>query len=214
MNLVFISPNFPDNFRNFCDRLHRNGVNVLGIGDAPYDSLHDDLKNSLTEYYKVDNMEDYGQVYRAVAYFAFRHGRIDWIESNNEHWLELDAELRRDFNVGTGVHPDELALWKSKAAMKPVYKAAGIPSARQHRVSDVEAAKAFIEEIGGYPVFAKPTVGVGARMTMCRRVPDVFSEAMGNQLYMALLDTEDEVREYVRFILDEQAEPVIPGLYR
>lgn len=214
MNLVFISPNFPDNFRNFCDRLHRNGVNVLGIGDAPYDSLHDDLKNSLTEYYKVDNMEDYGQVYRAVAYFAFRHGRIDWIESNNEYWLELDAELRRDFNVGTGVHPDELALWKSKAAMKPVYKAAGIPSARQHRVSDVEAAKAFIEEIGGYPVFAKPTVGVGARMTMCRRVPDVFSEAMGNQLYMALLDTEDEVREYVRFILDEQAESVIPGLYR
>ena len=54
----------------------------------------------------------------------------------------------------------------------------------------------------------------GDRMTMCRRVPDVFSEAMGNQLYMALLDTEDEVREYVRFILDEQAESVIPGLYR
>ena len=205
MNLVFISPNFPDNFRNFCDRLHRNGVNVLGIGDAPYDSLHDDLKNSLTEYYKVDNMEDYGQVYRAVAYFAFRHGRIDWIESNNEHWLELDAELRRDFNVGTGVHPDELALWKSKAAMKPVYKAAGIPSARQHCVSDVEAAKAFIEEI---------MERYGDRMTMCRRVPDVFSEAMGNQLYMALLDTEDEVREYVRFILDEQAESVIPELYR
>lgn len=62
MNFVFISPNFPENFRNFCDRLHRNGVNVLGIGDAPYDSLNDDLKRSLTEYYKVDSMEDYSQV--------------------------------------------------------------------------------------------------------------------------------------------------------
>ena len=149
MNLVFISPNFPDNFRNFCDRLNRNGVNVLGIGDAPYDSLNDDLKRSLTEYYKVDSMEDYGQVYRAVAYFAFRHGRIDWIESNNEYWLELDARLRQDFNVTTGVQPDELALWKSKAAMKPVYKAAGIPSARQHRVSTIDAALEFIDEIGG-----------------------------------------------------------------
>ena len=165
MNLVFISPNFPDNFRNFCDRLNRNGVNVLGIGDAPYDSLNDDLKRSLTEYYKVDSMEDYGQVYRAVAYFAFRHGRIDWIESNNEYWLELDARLRQDFNVTTGVQPDELALWKSKAAMKPVYKAAGIPSARQHRVSTIDAALEFIDEIGGYPVFAKPNVGVGASAT-------------------------------------------------
>ena len=165
MNFVFISPNFPDNFRNFCDRLHQNGVNVLGIGDAPYDSLNDDLKRSLTEYYKVDSMEDYNQVYRAVAFFAFKHGRIDWIESNNEYWLELDAKLRQDFNVTTGVQPDELALWKSKAAMKPVYKAAGIPSARQHRVSTIEDAMAFLDEIGGYPVFAKPNVGVGASST-------------------------------------------------
>ena len=165
MNIVFISPNFPDNFRNFCDRLHRNGANVLGIGDAPYDSLNEDLIRSLNEYYKVDSMEDYDQVYRAVAYFAFKHGRIDWIESNNEYWLELDARLRQDFNVTTGVQPDELALWKSKAAMKPVYRAAGIPSARQHRVSTLDAALKFIDEIGGYPVFAKPNVGVGASAT-------------------------------------------------
>ena len=165
MNFVFISPNFPENFPNFCDRLARNGVNVLGIGDSPYDSLSDTLKESLAEYYKVDSLEDYGQVYRAVAFFAFKHGRIDWIESNNEYWLELDAKLRRDFNVTTGVQPEELALWKSKAAMKPVYKAAGIPSARQHRVSTIEAALAFIEEVGGYPVFAKPDVGVGASET-------------------------------------------------
>ena len=406
MNFVFISPNFPDNFRNFCDRLHWNGANVLGIGDAPYDSLSDTLKSSLTEYYKVDNMEDYGQVYRAVAYFAFKHGRIDWIESNNEYWLELDAKLRKDFNVTTGVQPEELALWKSKAAMKPVYKASGVPSARQHRVSTIEAAREFLDEIGGYPVFAKPNVGVGAsdtykiendedlraffdavsghdyvmeeyivgdiytydaicdangdpifessfwcvnvadsvnhgteciitempevpeqlrgygrnalkgfkvksrfvhfeffrlneprkgladagdfvglevnmrpaggfipdmknfahstdvykiwadmicfgqshkdqdgpdrwcvyvgikdwiqhvhshdeilerygdRMTMCQRMPDLFSAAMGNQMYMALLDTEEEVREYISFILDEQAQIIIPSLYK
>ena len=165
MNFVFISPNFPENFRNFCDRLKANGATVLGIGDASYDSLSDTLKSSLTEYYKVDSMEDYGQVYRAVAFFAFRYGRIDWIESNNEYWLELDARLRQDFNVTTGVRPEELALWKSKSAMKPVYRAAGIPSARQHKVSTIEAALEFIDEVGGYPVFAKPDVGVGASAT-------------------------------------------------
>ena len=165
MNFVFISPHFPDNFRNFCDRLHNNGVTVLGVGDAPYDSLSDTVRRSLTEYYRVDSLENYDQVYRAVAFFAFKYGKIDWIESNNEHWLEKDAMLRQDFHVMTGVHPDELSLWKSKAAMKPVYKAAGVPSACQHRVSTIENAKIFLDEIGGYPVFAKPNVGVGASST-------------------------------------------------
>ena len=44
MNFVYISPNFPEAFRFFCVRLHENGVNVLGVGDAPYDDLHEDLK--------------------------------------------------------------------------------------------------------------------------------------------------------------------------
>ena len=165
MNFVFISPNFPQNFWYFCDRLKNNGVNVLGIGDAPYDGLSDELKSVLTEYYKVDTLEDYDEVFRAVALFSFKYGKIDWIESNNEHWLELDAQLRRDFNVTTGVQPDELELWKSKSAMKPVYREAGIPSARNHRVSGIEEARAFIDEIGGYPVFAKPDIGVGANDT-------------------------------------------------
>ena len=51
------------------------------------------------------------------------------------------------------------------------------------------------------------------KMVMCQRMPDIFAEAMGNQMYLALLDTEDEVRDYVEFILDEQARIVIPSLY-
>lgn len=165
MNFVFISPNFPYTYWQFCDRLKNRGVNVLGIGDCPYNDLEDALKGSLTEYYKVDNMEDYDQVYRAVAFFAFKYGRIDWLESNNEYWLEQDAHLRRDFNITTGVQPDELALWKSKSAMKPVYKEAGIPTARNHRITDIDSARVFLDEIGGYPVIVKPDVGVGAADT-------------------------------------------------
>lgn len=162
MNLVFISPNFPQNFLHFCERLSQNGVNVLGVGDAPYEGLSDELRAALTEYYKVDSLEDYDAVFRAVAFFSFKYGKIDWLESNNEHWLAGDARLRRDFNITTGVQPDELALWQSKSAMKPVYREAGIPSARNHKVTDIEAARAFLDEVGGYPLFAKPDVGVGA----------------------------------------------------
>ena len=50
MNFIFVSPHFPKTYWNFCDRLHRNGVNVLGIGDAPFDENPWELKLCLTEY--------------------------------------------------------------------------------------------------------------------------------------------------------------------
>jgi hypothetical protein len=54
----------------------------------------------------------------------------------------------------------------------------------------------------------------GDRITMCQRMPDVFAAAMGNQMYMALLDTEDDVREFASFVLDEQAPLLLPTLYK
>lgn len=164
MNFIFISPHFPHTYWQFCDRLHRNGVNVLGIGDAAYDGLEAPLKAALTEYYRVDSLEDYDQVYRAVAFFAFKYGKVDWIESMNEYWLEQDARLRQDFNVTTGICSDRIGIIKNKSSMKRVYREAGIPTARQHVVSDAEAGHAFIGEVG-YPVIVKPDIGVGATNT-------------------------------------------------
>lgn len=164
MNFVFISPNFPQTYWNFCDRLRQRGVTVLGIGDASYDSLSPELKSSLNEYYRVDSLEDYAQAYKAVAYYASKYGKIDWLESNNEYWLELDARLRTDFNITTGVRQRDIARFKSKAAQKTWYAKGGIPTARQARVTTPEAARAFLEETG-YPVIVKPEVGVGAEAT-------------------------------------------------
>ena len=164
MNFVFISPNFPHTYWQFCDRLKRNGINVLGVGDAPYDGLEEPLKNALTEYYRVDSLEDYDQVYRALAFFTFRYGRIDWIESMNEYWLTQDARLRTDFNIGTGIRSDRIDFIKEKSLMKKLYLEAGIPTARQHVVSTREAGRAFIDEVG-FPVIVKPDIGVGATNT-------------------------------------------------
>ena len=164
MNFVFVSPNFPVTYWNFCDRLKKNGVNVLGIGDASYDSLDENLKASLTEYYKVNSLESYDEVFRAVAFFSFKYGKIDWLESNNEYWLEQDAKLRTDFNITTGVSASQIDSFKSKAAMKKYYALGGIPTARQMLVSDLETAQDFVELVG-YPLIAKPEVGVGAAET-------------------------------------------------
>ena len=77
-NFLFISPAFPGNYENFCVALKNDGVNVLGIGDTPYDELSPVLKSALTEYYRVDNMKNYDEMFRAVAFLSFHHGKIDW----------------------------------------------------------------------------------------------------------------------------------------
>ncbi len=165
MNFVFISPHFPHTYWEFCHWLKQNGVRVLGVADAPYDALSRELKESLTEYYRVGALENYDEVYRAVAYFAFRYGRIDWIESNNEYWLEQDARLRTDFNVTTGLQSDRIRSIKEKSEMKKYYAKGGIPTARQTRAAEgFEAVRDFAVLVG-YPVIAKPDVGVGASGT-------------------------------------------------
>jgi len=165
MNFVYISPNFPDAAWKFCAALKKNGLNVLGIGDQPYDELKPQLKEALSEYYKVSNLENYDEVYRGVAHFAWKHGRIDWLESNNEYWLEQDAKLRTDFNITTGLKTDKIYAIKEKSEMKKYYALGGIRTARQIKGSEgLEAVKHFSED-AGYPLFAKPDIGVGANGT-------------------------------------------------
>lgn len=164
MNFIFISPNFPKTYWNFCRGLMRNGVRVLGIGDAPYEQLQENLKQNLTEYYKVGSLENEDEVYRACAYFAFRYGRIDWIESNNEYWLMKDAALRTDFNVTSGVRNEEIAFIKMKSRMKEMYAKASVPTARWHTVSTLQQSLDFVAQVG-WPVVVKPDNGVGANAT-------------------------------------------------
>ena len=162
MNFIFISPNFPANYWHFCQELKKNGATVLGIGDCRYDDLDRNLRISLDEYYKVNSLENYDEVFRAVAFFTFKYGKIDWLESNNEYWLERDAALRTEFHITTGFMNEDMHKVKYKSAMKEYYKKAGIPTARWHIADDPKKTKAFIKRIGGYPVIVKPDNGVGA----------------------------------------------------
>ena len=188
MNFVFLSPNFPKIYYNFTACLRNNGVTTLGIGDEPYETLSQECKDSLVEYYKVSYLENYDEVYRAVAFFAFKYGKIDWLESNNEYWLLRDAQLRTDFNI-KGLNNDTIDGIKYKSKMKEYYAKAGVKTARFHLVTNLEEGLAFIEQVG-YPVIVKPDNGVGAAATY-------------------KLKNEDEVRAFyaelpeVQYIMEE-----------
>ena len=99
MNCIFLSPHFPPQYHRFCRQLKLAGANALGIGDAPYDTLAPEVREALSEYYRVERMDDYDQLLRACGHFTHRYGKIDRIDSLNEYWLGIEARLRDDFNV-------------------------------------------------------------------------------------------------------------------
>ena len=68
MNYIVISPYYPQNFQQFTIELANKGITVLGIGQEPYEQLDEPLRNSLTEYFRVENLENLDEVKRAVAF--------------------------------------------------------------------------------------------------------------------------------------------------
>lgn len=163
MNIVYLSPHFPPNYAHFCRALKEAGANVLAIGDEDYNNLSPLLKASLNDYYRVNNMHNYDEVLRACGYFTFRYGKIDRFDSQNEHWLETEGKIRDDFNI-YGMKSDYVNLIKRKSRMKKVFQDAGIKVARGKVVNTLTEAENLIKDTG-YPVVAKPDIGVGAADT-------------------------------------------------
>lgn len=163
MNFVYLSPHFPPNYFQFCVHLHNLGATVLGLADEPYENLRPELKWTLTEYYRVNDMHNYDELLRALGYFTHRYGKIDRIDSHNEYWLEAEAQLRTDFNID-GLKNHDMRRIKRKSVMKQTFIKAGVPVARGRVINSLADGRNFVKEVG-FPVVAKPDIGVGAAKT-------------------------------------------------
>jgi len=163
MNFVFLSPHFPPNFYRFAAALKQHGVTVLGVADENYDALRHELKGALTEYYRVNDMHNYDELLRALGYLTHRYGKLDRLDSHNEYWLETEAALRTDFNI-FGMRLDDIQRVKRKSIMKEMFVKAGVKVARGRVVGNLTDALDLVNETG-YPLVAKPDVGVGAAST-------------------------------------------------
>jgi len=163
-NFIFISPTFPKNYYQFPKAWKELGGRSLCIGEDDYNTLSKELKDSMDEYYRVNSMLNYDEMYRAVAWFAHKYGKIDWLESNNEFWLVQDAQLRTDFNITSGDKNDSVMRFKTKANMKAYYQQANCKTARYHLPTNLNDGKQFIEKVN-YPIIVKPNDGVGASKT-------------------------------------------------
>lgn len=209
-NFLFISPNYPANYWQFCRALKQQGLRVLGIGDAPKDSLEPCLREVLDDYQQVNAIDNYEEMHAAVARYMELYGPMDWLESNNEYWLAQDARLRTAFGIKSGFQSEAMPDIRSKSRMKPIYQQAGIPVARYHVVDDLKHCAAFAAEVG-YPVVVKPDDGHGIT-DACKLKNDDELEAF---LLQRNPDTAYLMEEFVRgevnsydAVIDENGEPV------
>jgi hypothetical protein len=194
MNVVFLSPHFPANHHHYCARLRERGVAVLGLADAAWDQLSPEQQRSLTEYYRVPDLQDYEAVYRAVAHFIHRHGRIARVESHAEFWMPAEARLREDFQI-PGRTTEELAQVQRKSVMKRRFAGAGVPVARGRLLGERESTLAFLADVG-YPVVAKPDIGVGATATFRLDSPDDLE-----RVYRERGDREYFLEEFIEGVI-------------
>lgn len=175
MNVVFLSPAFPPTAHRFCAALQSLGVRVLGVGDEAFSAQRPEF-SALAEYVFEPHMGDYGALHRAVAGLAERHGRIDRIDSNGEHWLEAEARLRDDFDVA-GLRSAELKRHRSKLAMAETFAAAGIAHPPGVLATSAEHVR-LLAARHGFPLVFKPDAGSGA--------VDTFTVADSSELEAAL----------------------------
>jgi hypothetical protein len=176
VNVLFLSPNFPPQFHLFCRALREEGIVALGIGDSPPHDVSRPLAEAVTEYLYLRDLNHSDDVLRAVGYLTWRYGKIDRVDSLNEHWLPLEARLREDFNI-EGPRPAELRRHRSKTGMREIFTAAGVPCTDGEKVTSPDQVRAFARR-AGYPLVLKPDVGVGAWSTFKLAGPEALEAAL------------------------------------
>lgn len=165
MNVLFISCNYPRTTSPlFCQRLAQAGGTVLGISDTLESELPHALRESLRAYRHVPDMNDLHAMRRAASELRDQFGHIDRIDSNIEHWLPTEADLRQRLGV-QGMLPDYLRFARSKIGMKKMFADAGVPLMAGIHTHDRERVREFAQ-FHGFPLFFKPDTGVGALGTL------------------------------------------------
>ena len=162
MNVLMISPGFPDEMPNFTSGLAEVGARVFGVGDQPPAALPERVRAALHDYLRVDDLWDEDAVVDSVR--RWLSGRaLDRIECLWEPGVVLAARLRETFGIA-GLSVQQAHAFRDKESMKQVLDAAGVRTPRHARGRTREDCRRAAEEIG-YPLIIKPIDGAGSADT-------------------------------------------------
>jgi hypothetical protein len=163
MRILYLSPGFPPNSHLFCVAAYKRGASVLAIGDMPENDLPSEAHQAIERYVYEPRMGNYELLLGIVRSMVAEHGQIDFVESNGEHWLEVEGRLRDDLGI-EGLSARDVRRLRSKLAMAEAFEKASVPFPPGIRCSSAAAVKDFAAR-HGFPLVFKPDSGSGAMST-------------------------------------------------
>ena len=163
MRILYLSPGFPPKSHLFCIAAHARGASVLAVGDIPEPDLPSDAREAFERYVYEPCMGQYERLLAIVKSLIVEHGRIDFVESNGEHWLEVEGRLRDDLGI-EGLSGQDVRRLRSKLAMAEAFESVGVPFPPGIRCRSAEAVRYFAA-MHGFPLVFKPDAGSGAMST-------------------------------------------------
>jgi hypothetical protein len=187
MNVVMLSPGFPDDMPYFTRALAAAGARVFGVGDQPAQALRPEVREALTDYLRVDDLWAEERTTRTVGDWM-RNRSIDRVECLWEPGMMLVARMREAFGV-PGLTVEQTIPFRDKVRMKDVLDRAGLRTPRHARARTREEVWRAADRIG-LPLIIKPIDGAGsadtyrcdtpadldAALTAVRHVPEVNVE--------------------------------------
>jgi biotin carboxylase len=159
MRVVFLSPRYPPEMRQFTRGLAEVGAEVLGVGDGGPDP---ELRRYLADYLEVPSIMDEEDVIARVHSWV-RGRSIDGVLANWEPLVIVAARLRERFGL-PGMSVDTVRGFRDKQLMKDRVAAAGLRVPRARRVHSAADVWSALEETG-YPAIIKPISGAGSADT-------------------------------------------------
>lgn len=195
MNVLMLSPGFPDDMPFFARGLAEVGAHVIGVGDQPARALPDTTRRALADYLHVSSLWNEDQVIRELRDFL-RGRRIDRVECLWEPGMMLAARLRQLLGC-PGLEPEQTHAFRDKVRMKEVLDAAGVRTPRHARARTRDEVRRAAERIG-FPMIVKPVDGAGAADTFRLDSGDELERAVDALKHVAEVSCEEfiEGEEY------------------
>ena len=190
MNVLIISPGYPNDMPEFTRGLAESGAQVVGVGDQGTAALPNQVRRSLSKYIQVRSLWDSATLIPQL-HDELRGHRIDRIECLWEPGIMLAAELRAHFEV-PGLSIEQAHRFRDKEAMKVKLDAAGIRTPRHVAVDSIAACWEAVERIG-FPVILKPIAGAGSADTYRVESVDELRAVLPRLQHVATLSVEEFV---------------------
>jgi biotin carboxylase len=185
MRVVFLSPRYPPEMRQFTRGLAEVGAEVLGVGDGHPEP---ELERYLADYLEVPSIMNEEDVIGRVHNWL-RGRTVDHILANWEPLVIVAARMRERFGM-PGMSVDAVRGFRDKQLMKERVAAAGLRVPRSARVRSVKDVWSALE-VTGYPAIIKPISGAGSADTYKVESPKDMEKVLPYMQHVAEASCEE-----------------------